>query len=274
MPTALCFPTIRPWHHREIFVAGLERIGFKVTTSLTHHPRPGDVLVTWNRMRGDGGDAWARRFEGAGATVIVTENGWIGQAPDGGKLFALCRGHHNGAGWWPEPPSPFALRYEGEISRFATFGVTLKPWRMAGNHVLVLDQRGFGSSEVAMPQHWADATSARLRAMIKRSVRIRRHPGRFRDKAVPIEEDLRDCWAAVTWASGAGIKAIALGVPVFYDFPKWIGAPAAIKLGIKDFLCLEQPFLGDRMPMFERLAWAQFSAQEIATGEPIRRLLQ
>ena len=29
-----------------------------------------------------------------------------------------------------------------------------------------------------------------------------------------------------TWGSGAALKALMLGVPVFYDFPKWIGAPA------------------------------------------------
>jgi hypothetical protein len=69
----------------------------------------------------------------------------------------------------------------------------------------------------------------------------------------------------VTWGSGAGIKSIVAGIPVFHEMPNWIGAPAA-KLGLDD---IEQPFLGDRQPMLNRLAWAQWDLDEIASGEAI-----
>lgn len=73
----------------------------------------------------------------------------------------------------------------------------------------------------------------------------------------------------VTWASGAAIKAIIEGIPVFYEFNDWIGAPAA-RYGIDD---TENPFLGDRNPMLHRLSWAQWTAEEIASGEPFKCLL-
>jgi len=85
-----------------------------------------------------------------------------------------------------------------------------------------------------------------------------------------MDPDFEDCWAAVTWASGGAIKAICAGIPVFYEFEKWIGAPSA-RLGFGD---LENPFLGDRGPMLHRLSWAQWNVDEIAKGEPFRWLLK
>lgn len=258
MPAALCFPAQRPWHHREAFTAGLERIGFTITTHFAHHPRPGDVLVVWNRMKFE--DTIVERWEKLGATIIVTENAYIGGAENGDKLFALARDHHNGAGFWPIGP---------QVGRFDRFGVRVQNWRSDGDHVLVLDQRGFGPKGVAMPQLWADTTAAALRQSTKRPVRLRRHPGRFKERSPPLEADLANCWAVVTWSSGAAIKAIAAGIPVFAHLRKWIGMPAA-RFGVDR---LEDPFLGDRTPMFEGLAWAQWSASELATGLPFRRLL-
>lgn len=199
------------------------------------------------------------RFQAVGGIVVVTENGWIGKAPDGGKLFALCLDNHNGAGRWAV----------GGPERWARLNVGLKPWRQDGRHILVLGQRGFGPSGVGSPRDWAHAAAQRLTRLTKRPVRVRLHPGRNKEAGVPLEADLKDCWAVATWSSGAAIKAIASGVPVFHALRNWIGAPAAMPFGAD----LEKPFLGDRLPMFERLAWAQFDLNEIASGEPFKRLL-
>jgi hypothetical protein len=76
----------------------------------------------------------------------------------------------------------------------------------------------------------------------------------------------------VTWGSGAAIKAICAGVPVFTDWPKWIGAPAALPLSGAD---IEEPLCDDaaRERMLDKLAWAQHAVAEITSGEPLRRLL-
>jgi hypothetical protein len=118
-----------------------------------------------------------------------------------------------------------------------------------------------------MPGGWLADVHKRLSRLTDRRLVIRRHPGP--DKTEPYDA-LRGAWAAVTWGSGAGIKALSVGVPVFHEFPSWIGAPAA-RLGIED---IEKPWLGDRLPMFQRLAWAQWTLAEIASGEAFRCLLQ
>lgn len=254
MRTAVCLIRDRePYSHNQ-FTEGLRNAGFKVTDSQCHKPSPGDVLLIWNRSGFRHHNAL--RFEQAGCPVIVAENGWIGSTNEGGKFYALCRNHHNGAGTWPV----------GSAERLSGMNIELKPWRETGDHILVLASRGIGAPGVAMPRDWPRQTVKALQRRTRRPVRLREHPG---DSHASIGKDIRNAHAVVTWASGAAIKAIAAGVPAYYEMKNWIGAPAARHI-TED---LEAPFLGDRLPMFQRLAWAQWSAQEISTGEPIRRLL-
>ena len=89
---------------------------------------------------------------------------------------------------------------------------------MAGEEILVLPQRGFGPQEVAMPEGWVDTTVAAIKRKTSRPVRVRKHPGNHPPE-IPIEHDLDNVWAVVTWGSSAAIKALAAGVPVFYCFP-------------------------------------------------------
>lgn len=235
----------------QAFQAGLGRCGFSVQIEVSV-PNESDVLVIWNRHRYSG---QARQFENAGARVIVAENGWL-NAASAEKQIALQLGHHNGAGTW----------YEGPEDRWSLLGIDLKPWRSDGDHVLVLAQRGIGEPGISQPRGWAESISSELRSRTNRQVIIRRHPGNHEP---PLEPDWTRCWAAVTWASGAGIKALIAGVPVFYGFEKWIGAAAAMPV----WAGIEKPFLGDRLPMLRRLSWAQWSLPEISTGEPFARLL-
>lgn len=254
MPSACCLIRHDNHYSRREYAEGLKAAGFTLIDEPRSRPASDDLLVTWNRHGGR--DEQARRYEAAGAKVIVTENGWIGKANNGGKFYSLCLGQHNGAGQWRV----------GEADRFPLLNVELKPWRERGDYILVLASRGIGSPSVRMPRGWEQDVYRRLKAITKRQVKVRPHPG---DKFAPFEPHIAGAHAVVTWASGAGIKAIAAGIPAFYELKDWIGAPAA-KYGIAD---IENPFLGDRLPMFRRLAWAQWSAQEISTGEPFRWLL-
>jgi hypothetical protein len=242
-----------PAYRHEAFAAGLRAAGYQVTES--QEPRPGNLLVIWNRYGRY--DQLARRYEDAGGTVLVAENGYLGRDWRSGHWYALAKNFHNGAGDWKV----------GGPERWDSWGVEPQPWR-DGREIVVLATRHIGPAGVAEPHGWSTAIAEQLRKQTHRPVRIRRHPGER--PATPLEQDLADAWAVVTWGSGAALKALMMGVPVFYGFPQWIGASAGkrIEEGIAERA------MPDRLPMFRRLAWAMWSTDEISTGEPFRCLLR
>lgn len=200
---------------------------------------------------------WGAR-QGCG-TKIVAENAYL-DGP-GGPYCALAVGGHNGSG-----------RLQPRSSeRLERLGVTFKPWRDTGNHILVCPSRGLQSSVVRQPEGWLDRTVEELRKVTDRPIRIRQHPGNWKitPPKVPIEDDLRDAWACVIWASSVGVKSLIAGVPVIYTAPHWICAEAAGNR-IAD---IESPPMPDRAPAFERLAASQWTLDEIASGEAFLQLL-
>ncbi len=232
-----------PHYRRQAFRNGLERHGYSVNFEAPTKPKPDDVLVIWNRYAHF--HKTACRFEAVGARVLVTENAYLGNEFCGDRWYAIARNHHNGAGWWPD----------GGPERWDRLNVELKPWRTVGHEVVVLPQRGIGPEGIAMPRGW------------KAKGRVRRHPGT--GPCVPLERDLAQASAVVTWGSGAALKALLYGIPVYHDFPKWIGAAASARYREP----LPAPFLGDRLPMFRRLAWAQWRLSEIEDGTAMAALL-
>ena len=219
----------------QAFSKGLERLGYLVVHGLTCIPAAGDVLVTWNRI--GHGDTAARAFEGHGRPVIVAENASWGNSFCGGSWLMLARSFHNMAGMFPV----------GGPDRWDSLGVDLEPWRTEGETV-ILPQRGIGPAQVAMPRGWPYGIKGR----------IRQHPGRRQAK--DLKEDLAKASKVITWGSGAAVKALIWGIPVESHMPKWIGTQDNTNSG--------------RLEMFRRLAWAQWSMDEIASGEPFERLLR
>jgi hypothetical protein len=222
----------------EAFTRGLERFGYSVVHGATTRPGNRDILVTWNRIRE--GAMSAEAFESRGRPVLVAENASWGNEFMGQRWYVLARGSHNLAGGF-ESDGP--ERWDG-------LGVELAPWRRAGE-LVILAQRGIGPTGVAMPLRWPELALKRFGG------RVRAHPGT--GVAKPLEEDLANCGRAVTWGSGAAIRALVLGIPVTSELPGWIGQQDNTDAG--------------RLDMFRRLAWAQWRLAEIASGEPFERLL-
>lgn len=237
---------------------GLTRLGYKLHIGgpgAGDYPSPADICVSWNRAGSAG--ALASMVVAAGGRSIVLENGYLGKG-----MTAVARDFHLGAGWWLPNDSP---------SRWAALGIALRPWRRQGRHILLCLSRGFGPPETAMPKDWPEKVQRTIAHWSGRPVRLRRHPAARDVGAVPpLAEDLVDCHAVVVWASNAGTEALVAGVPVFAGHPRWILEQAASG----DISNIEDPALPDRLPAFIRLAWAQWSLDEIATGEPFARLLK
>ncbi len=216
------------------FSRGLQGLGYTVVEGCTTKPGPSDILVTWNRLR-EGAIA-ANAFESRGLPVLVEENAIWGNDFCGGHWYTVARSVHNTAGKFPV----------GDAARWDGLGVELAPFRTEGETV-ILPQRGIGPRGVAMPMDWAKRHKGRVRS----------HPGT--GACVPLEQDLAGCGRVITWGSGAAVKALMLGITVTSEMPNWIAEQENTNAG--------------RLAMFRRLAWAQWRIEEIASGEPFKRLL-
>lgn len=224
---------------RSAFLKGLSRLGYVPVDGFPKdNIREGDLLVTWNRI--GAGNTWAKKFQKTGLPVIVTENSSWGNTFAGQRWYHMASSFHNTAGRFPI----------GSPDRWKGLNVSLQPWRTTGD-TIILPQRGIGSSPTKMPFSFTNEARRNHKG------RIRKHPGQR--KVAPLKDDLEGCQEAITWGSGAAIIALTLGVRVISYMPNWIGEQDNTDEG--------------RLAMFERLAWAQWTLDEIATGKPFARLL-
>ena len=104
-----------------------------------------------------------------------------------------------------------------------------------------------------------------------RPVVLRPHPGKNNLEGIPpLEDHLRNAYAVVMWASNCATEALIQGIPVFYNAPACVLQRACLK-GVDS---LEEPWKGDREPAFQDLAWAQWSLDEIRSGECFQKFLE
>lgn len=255
--------------HRAI-VRGVRAAGFEVSKADPTDPQPGDILVSWNTYGNN--EQAGQRVRDAGGIHIVAEEAYIRRIHHE-KYYALGVNGHNGNN----------QNRVGSHFRWRNWGIDLAPWHFGGEHILVCGQRGFGYNAMAMPDDWQDRVLPQLRHVTKRPIWFRPHPKRRRrmptvryDRTVdyeqPIQDHLENCWAVVVYTSNAATDALLAGVPAFYCGPNLITS-AAVKHGLME---IENP-LRDQAQRYKamcRIAWSQFSAQEIQGGWPIEHLVE
>lgn len=257
-------------HYRsDAFMAGLKRHGYEVRTQPDSAIKigPDSLLVLWNRKAGRE-DKMATAWERCGARVVIAENGYIGKDSTGHQYYAMALGGHNGSGKW----------HVGGDDRFAKLGIELAPWRRGDGYILLCGQRGIGSPTMASPPGWHLNLLPRLKGL-GLNIKVRNHPG-DRVPQIPLEKDLDGAAGALIWSSSSGVKALAMGIPVCYAAPHWVCAPSAIDYYPGDLRWHSRMLAWgternstDRLRAFRRMAWAQWTLAEIASGEAFDALL-
>lgn len=260
---AFCLVRNQPHYRFDSFIAGLRAAGYQAIPGHPQWPvRPGELLVIWNR-NGET-DQVARRVEAAGGLVLVAENGYIGADAQGIQTYALALHGHAGSGVWPD----------GGAERWSALGIETRPFRDHGDHIVICGQRGFGAPGMASPPEWHRDVARRLQRITQRPLVIRPHPGKPANHPEVVDamrKALEGAHACVVWSSANAVRALVEGVPVFYEAPHSILGGAA-KRGIQE---IDQPLKdeGLRLAALQRMAWAQWTIAEIATGNPIKQLV-
>jgi len=153
--------------------------------------------------------------------------------------------------------------------RFAALNIPIKPWRSSGSHVLLCPQSDlFMSDCVGYSGSWTQNALAALRQYTDRELRVRPWNGNKAEWFRTLPDDLRDCWALVTYSSSSAISAILAGIPAICTAEDCIAAPMSDRLGR-----IEAPKIPDN-----RREWAsvvadhQWTVAELRDGTAWRAL--
>jgi hypothetical protein len=160
-------------------------------------------------------------------------------------------------------------------------GITLKDYRVNGNHILVCLQRNGGWSMRGMPaQQWLDNTILEIKKHTQRPIIVRTHPGDKKIKKIlkikfpnvrlstnlNLSDDLQNAWATVFYNSSPGVASIIEGVPVFLTDP-FPEHSQSNPVANKDLSKIELPVLFQRQEWIEKLSMCHWNFDELRSGE-------
>jgi hypothetical protein len=157
--------------------------------------------------------------------------------------------------------------------------IKLREYRTTGKHILICLQRvdgwSMGSTSV---QDWLDHTVKKIKKYSNRPIIVRKHPGdkkqdylkfsnQYTVSASPdLIDDLKNCWATVTYNSSPGIASLVYGVPVFVtdieprQSQTWPVCNTSLKL-------IENPIMHDRTDWINKISQSHWNNDEVASGE-------
>jgi len=165
-----------------------------------------------------------------------------------------------------------------QISR--DLGISLKPWRTQGNHILICLQRNGGWSMGGLDViQWMNATILEIRKYSQRPIIVRSHPGdkkisgylKINHKSVllstklDLREDLQNAWATVVYNSSPSVASIIEGIPAFLTDPQPQHSQS-FTVANTDISKIEDPLLVDRQAWIERLSMCHWKFDELKSG--------
>jgi len=154
--------------------------------------------------------------------------------------------------------------------------IELKKWRKSGDHILVIPPsyhtaKWYGIDE----EQWIKNTVDEIKKHTNRPIRVRHKYkngvkfGDRVDKDNPLQNDLRKCWAIVSFHSMCASHAVREGIPSFCSEH----SPAApVSLLLNQLDKIENPIRPERERWMATLLGSQFTLSEMKSGFAYRYL--
>jgi len=183
------------------------------------------------------------------------------------------------------PSTGFYFDKDVDLNRWkiisSRLGISLKPWRTSGNHILVCLQRNGGWSMRGLDViKWMDQTISEIRRFDqKRTIVVRPHPGdkkirsylRINHRNVrlsntaDIRQDLQNAWVTVVFNSSPGVASAIEGVPVIITDPNkgYSQAEPVSNFGIQHIV---DPQMPDREEWINKIAMCHWNFEELKNG--------
>lgn len=261
----------------EAFEHSLQEAGHTVLGDDMHS----DVAVIWSvlfngRMAGNK-PIWDY-FRKTGRNVVVLEVGGI----------------QRGTTWKVGLNGINRDAYFGEVNnnsdRADMLGLTVLPWRTAGDYILICGQHEKSLQWRSMPSmsNWFLQTYEEIRKYTNRPIVFRPHPrcrlehiergltnvyrqepARLLDTYDDFDMSFDNVWATINYSSNPGIHSILTGIPAFVGHASLAYDVANDIDFIHD---IESPLVPDRRQWLNDYAWTEYTVEEIAQGLPLKRL--
>lgn len=266
------------------FKQGVEKVGYVNRCKYVDHYKkqlvyPFDLLCCWTLWRHTQRRWAADEHYRLGGKTLCSENGFL-RTINGKRHYQLAWRDGLGSGINGQGKFPV-----GDDSRWKDWNVHLKPWRTNGDYILLASQRGVRPEDpdITHGPDWPDHVIPKIRRYTDRPIWYRPHPGNKRPclpqkhkvdriidpHAESLEQNLSNAWACVVYTSTSATDAIVSGVPVCYDGPAIMCKELAGR--VKD---IENPPCPDREEVFSKLAWGQWSLDEIKSGRAFEHVLE
>ncbi len=193
------------------------------------------------------------------------------QSNTGDRWYRICK--NNTQKNYIEKSNRVERRYEELIGRLRQKSIdelTPQPWQYDGEHILVIPPSYHTAKWYGIDRHeWE-------KDVIKKIARHdRKHPivvrQKFKNNAdwgekldKPLSEDLKNCYAMVSFHSMCAVHAVMAGVPSFCS----VHSPAhPVSLGLNELDQIKDPlYAGDRDDWLKSLLCAQFTEDEMRLG--------
>lgn len=217
----------------------------------------GDDVVTYGLLRGCL-EIWHQaRCEGR--TWWYMDNGYVGSGHfDGFYSVAKNAFQHDGSG-----------DYARGYVRAKKLGLEVKrPYANRGHILLVPPTEVFASLMGFFAEEWVKNTTKKINDISDRKVKLRLKPGsrwngKIVPKGLPLEEDLEDAHALVTYNSKVSVEATKWGVPVISTIQE-----IATSIGSCSLRDIEtRRDVDDRERWFAAVAANQWTLDEMRSGQ-------
>lgn len=239
---------------------GLRRHGHDVVLSNRSDVVNTDVVACWGWRVG-------KQLRAQGKQVLVMERGYLG---DRFAWTSLAWNGLNNRGTFPDVSDP---------SRFRE-NFKMEPWRHDGDCVVIMGQvPGDMSLQGRDLRPWYNEIAQQVVEAYKLPVLFRNHPQalkrgiRFAPHGARVSDEqslqsvLSRAAVVVTYNSNSGVDAVIAGVPtVAFDHGSMARGVAATRIG--------ELYRPDREEWASRLAWCQWTMDEIRNGFALEHLLE
>ncbi len=192
------------------------------------------------------------------------------QSDTGDRWYRICK--NNTQKNYIEKSNRVERRYDnlmGRLPQKCIDELTPQPWQYDGEHILVIPPSYHTAKWYGIDRmEWQNDIVKKIKRHTRKPVVVRQ---KFKNKAdwgekldKPLSEDLKNCYAMVSFHSMCAVHGVMAGVPSFCSQH----SPAyPVSLGLNELDQIKDPlYAGDRNDWLKSLLCAQFTEEEMTTG--------